>query len=66
MSLRDIGPRIKRARQRRGLTQAALANKVGVSSIHITMIELGTRRPTLGTLERIAKALRVKMVDLLK
>lgn len=58
--------RLKRMREKRGWTQEDLASKVGVARVTIARIEIGNRRPSLELLERIAKALKVKVGDLLK
>ncbi len=57
---------LKKARERRKLTQAALAKKVGVHQVTIARLETGVRRPSADLLQRLAKVLKVKMEDLLK
>ena len=57
---------LKKARERRKLTQAALANKVGVHQVTIARLETGVRRPSADLLQRLAKALKVRMENLLK
>ena len=71
MSPRKLGVRIKRFREQRGWTQTKLATKIGVSRVHLANIESPDdaphhRVPSLATLEKLAKALRVKVADLLK
>lgn len=61
----SLGKRIKKLRRRVGLTQEMLAEKVGVSTTHIGLIETGRRRVSLKTLQRIASAIGVKARDLL-
>ena len=48
------------------MTQAALAELVGVHRIYIAQIEAGTKVPSIATLEKIAKALKVKVGRLLE
>ncbi len=60
------GTVLQKARKREKLTQAALAKKVGVHQVTIARLETGVRRPSADLLRRLAKALRVKMEDLLK
>jgi HTH-type transcriptional regulator, cell division transcriptional repressor len=65
-----MGPRIKRWRKRRGMTQAELAAVIGVTVIHVANLESPDdaphhRNPSLGTAEKIAKALRVPLSTLL-
>jgi len=62
--------RIKRLREAKGWTQTELAKKLGVSRVHVANIEspddaLHHRTPSLATLEKLAKAFRVKVADLL-
>ena len=56
---------MRRLREGRGLSQAALARRAKVGRTTLIRIEQGAQNPTLGTLERIAMALRVKVHDLL-
>ncbi len=63
---RKRGMRLKRLRENREWTQQELAEKVGVARVTIARIEIGNRRPSLELLERLAKALRVKVGELLK
>jgi transcriptional regulator with XRE-family HTH domain len=58
--------RVKRLRTKKKMTQAVLAEKAGVHRIYIAQIEAETKRPSLATLEKIAKALNVKMSKLLE
>ncbi len=60
------GTVLKKIRQRRKLTQAELAQRVGVHVITITRLETGARRPSMDLLQRLAKALKVKVGDLLQ
>ena len=60
------GEMLKRARERRAITQAALAAKVGVHQVTIARIETGVRNPSMPLLLKIAKALKVKLTDLLE
>ncbi len=54
-----IGPRIKDARTRAGLTQHDLGRRCGVSRAAIAQWENGTTRPSLAHLQRAADALGV-------
>lgn len=51
-------------RKRAGLTQAALAKKLGVQKVTVSRWETGARRLTADTLERIATALGCTPGDL--
>ncbi len=57
---------LKAARMRAGLSQMALAAKMGVSVSYIGMLERGVRCPPLSTLERLGSALSVDPADLLR
>lgn len=56
-----VGTTIRRLREVQNLSQAALARRAKIGRITLLRIEQGTQDPTLGTLERIARALRVKV-----
>ncbi len=57
MDAQEIGRRIKRIRQERGLTLKAVEAACGVSATHVSEIERGATSPTIGALARIAGAL---------
>lgn len=42
-----------------GLTQAALAKRIGAQQPYVADLENGERNPTLATLAKLAKALKV-------
>jgi len=58
------GKKIRFYREQLGLTQAALAEKAGVSDNFIGPIERGVKHPTLTTLMRISRALEVNLYEL--
>ena len=66
MSVEKIGMRIKALREKRGMSQEALAEKAGVSRGYLARLETGRHEPTLTMLGKLAKALRVKVTELLK
>ena len=55
---RAVGKRIKIVRQRSGLTQDGLAEKVGLSPKYISGIERGVENPTMDNLTIILNVLR--------
>ncbi len=61
-----MAARIKVLRDRRGLTQEQLAEKAGVSRTYLARLETGRQDPTLSTLEKLAKALGVRVGRLLE
>lgn len=66
MALERIGMRIKVLREKRGLSQEELATRAGISRGYLARLETGRHEPTLTTLEKLAKALRVKVARLLE
>ncbi len=57
--------RIKRLRSELGMTQEALAKKARLARAYIARLEVGQHDPSLSTLIKLAKALKVKVGDLL-
>jgi transcriptional regulator with XRE-family HTH domain len=67
MDVRQIvGENIRRYRREKGLSQAEMANRMGVDRAYISGLELGQRNPTVITLWHAAQALEVEMHLLLK
>jgi len=66
MSPERFAMRLKRLREARGLTQEALAEKIGVSRAYLARLEMGRHDPPLSRLRAIAKALRVKVSRLIE
>jgi XRE family transcriptional regulator, regulator of sulfur utilization len=60
----QIGPKIKAARQRVGLSLRGLGEKTGFSASFLSQVELGQVSPSLSSLARIAQALDTKLSDL--
>jgi transcriptional regulator with XRE-family HTH domain len=58
---------IKRRRTELGLSQRALAQRIGVSDAYITQLETRERiNPTLDVLKKLAKALKITVAELVK
>lgn len=57
--LQRLGSEVRAARKRQGLTQEALAERIGVVPETVSHIERGNRRPSLEAVFAIAKALPV-------
>lgn len=64
-AIQRFGKQLQRLRTRRGLTQEQLAVTASLSRTFLTKLELGQHDPTLSTLVRLAKALRVSVTELL-
>jgi transcriptional regulator with XRE-family HTH domain len=58
---RLVGHNVRRLRIAAGLSQAELAERMGVDRAYVSGLELGQRNPTIVTLWHIAKALGVKL-----
>jgi transcriptional regulator with XRE-family HTH domain len=58
---RMVGRNVQRLRIAAGLSQAALAERMGVDRAYVSGLELGQRNPTIVTLWHIAEALGVKL-----
>jgi transcriptional regulator with XRE-family HTH domain len=54
--LAEVGRRLRRLRQRRGVTLTALAAQTGISKSTLSRLESGQRRPSLELLLPLAKA----------
>jgi transcriptional regulator with XRE-family HTH domain len=64
-NLRDIlASNLKKNRQKCGFSQAKLAEKAGISTQYIAMIELSRQFPTPDVLEKIAAALEIESYEL--
>ena len=64
-NLREIfAYNLKAKRKKCGFTQAKLAEKVGVSTHHIAMMEIARHYPTLELVERIANTLDIEIYEL--
>jgi transcriptional regulator with XRE-family HTH domain len=50
-------PALKKARERAGLSQAELAQRIGITRNYVVLVEVGRRNPHLGIMERWATAL---------
>jgi len=60
----QIAENIQRIRKQRGLTQEKLALKAELNRAYTGYIERGERKPSVETLQKIAKALQVKIHEL--
>lgn len=60
-----IGQRIRRVRKAQGLSQEQLAEKIGISTTHMSHIETGNTKLSLAVFVDIATALEVSADELL-
>lgn len=61
----NLGENIKKARIKKGYSQAELAEKIGVSQAAIYYWENGKREPNFETIHKIANALDVSYIELM-
>jgi transcriptional regulator with XRE-family HTH domain len=59
-----FGPLVRKHRQARKLSQEALAEKAGLHPTYIGLLERSQRTPTIDIAERIAKAVGLKLSQL--
>ena len=64
--MKAFGKRVAEVRKSRGVTQQQLAEQISMSVVAIAYIETGKRWARLGTLSKIAKALKVDVADFFK
>ncbi len=64
MTAASVGERIKRARQRQGLSQEELGNKLGVAQSEISRIESGERQVKDTNKQVLAKILNEDIMTL--
>jgi transcriptional regulator with XRE-family HTH domain len=66
MLAKRLAMKLKQIRTRQGFNQTDLAKKVRVTQAYIAMLENGRENPTLNVLERLAKALKVTVAELVE
>lgn len=64
-AIERFGKQLQRLRTERSLTQEQLAVKAGLARVYLTKLESGQHDPSLSTLVRLARALRVSVTELL-
>jgi transcriptional regulator with XRE-family HTH domain len=65
MDYYEIGQRIRKIRKSRKLSQEELAEKIGISTTHMSHIETGNTKMSLPVFVDIAEALEVRTDELL-
>jgi len=61
---KKFGKQVKKLRLEKGLSQEALAHQADLDRTYIPSIEKGERNVSITVIEKIAKALKIKIVDL--
>ncbi len=62
---RQLGMRLKKLRRAKKWSQYKLAQEAGMSRQYVRKLEAGGSDPTVGMLQRLAKALGVPLMELL-
>src|ERR687885_2207348 len=62
--LAEVGPRLRRLRERRGVTLTALAAKTGISKSTLSRLETGQRKPSLELLLPLAETYHLPLDEL--
>jgi transcriptional regulator with XRE-family HTH domain len=60
----NVGKQIQKLRESKGLSQQDLAAKCNFEKSNMSRLEAGRVNPTLSTLEKVAKALDVSLIEL--
>jgi transcriptional regulator with XRE-family HTH domain len=63
---KKLGRNLKRIRNTKNITQGDIVRALGVGRGYISNVENGKANPTLETIAKIAKALKVKIEELVK
>lgn len=63
--LKKFGKRVREERLKRGFSQEKLAERAKVHRTYVGMIERGEKNITLTNIDKFARALGVKIIDLL-
>lgn len=64
-TLEKFGEKVRKERLKQGLSQEELAAKAGVHRTYIGMIERAEKNITLENIEKVAKALKLNINELL-
>jgi transcriptional regulator with XRE-family HTH domain len=59
----DIGGRLRRLRERHGLSQRKLAKRAGVSNATISLIEQNRASPSVGSLKKVLDGIPISLSD---
>ncbi|MBD3754700.1 MAG: helix-turn-helix transcriptional regulator [Gammaproteobacteria bacterium] len=63
---KKFGKQLRALREERGWSQEEFADRSGLHRTYVSAVERGVRNPTLSVLERLAKALGIKLSELLE
>lgn len=63
---KKLGQNLKKIREEKNISQGDICRATGFDRGYISRVESGLKNPTLLNLEKIAKALNIKLDELLK
>lgn len=63
--LQKFGDKLQKVRKSQGISQEELASRLSMHRNYVGMVERGERNPTIRTLYKLAKALKVNASELL-
>ena len=63
---KHFGKKVREVRLKKGLSQGDVARTLNFHRSYVSGIERGVRNPSLKVVQKVAKALEVKVADLLK
>jgi transcriptional regulator with XRE-family HTH domain len=63
---KQLGMRLKMLRMAQGVSQQTLAKKAGITREYVSKLEAGRYDPTISVVQRLAKALKVTVAELVK
>jgi transcriptional regulator with XRE-family HTH domain len=61
-----LGANLREARKQLGMSQEAVSERSGVHATEVSRIEAGKRDPRVSTVERLARAVKMKPGQLLE
>jgi len=61
-----FGKRLREIRKNKGISQEKLSKRAGFDRTYVGKIERGERSPSLETIEKLADALEVEILELFK
>lgn len=61
-----LGANLRQARKQLGMSQEAVSERSGVHATEVSRIEAGKRDPRVSTVERLARAVKMKPGQLLE
>ena len=64
MTPKQMGRRLQALREARDLSRQQLAERAGLSREYVRRLEAGEYDPTVGMLQKLAKALKVTLAEL--